>query len=119
MTELHGHITEEQERDLDYLSIKAQAIGQKCQSLYDSTDDDDDAIAAVEKLQQSGELLQRGTGEARTKIFEGAIVDLQLARTKVDDEIEKLNKIVKAIEKINEILEIATQIAQIAAGLMV
>lgn len=115
---LEGHVSkdERENEDLHQISLFVQAIGVKLTDLFHSTDDEM-AIEELEKVQESAEQLQAAVGHVRTRILQGAALELKEFRKEINKELQKLEKIVKVIERINELIEIGEQFAAIAAGL--
>lgn len=103
--------------DLHKMSLEAQAFAKALQNLYD--EDDGTAIDALDHMKANLLQLQKILGEAREGKLSLSTEQLKVARTKLDSERKRLDAIVDVVNGVNEILDITTQIAQIAAGLMV
>lgn len=107
--------------DEDYLhqmSLTLQSFGQALKSLYDETDNLKE-IEALDEIKTNIQKVQTAVGTIRTDKFKGITADLKEAQSKLKEQIDRLEKIVGAVNRINELIDISTQIAQIAAGMMV
>jgi hypothetical protein len=103
--------------ELHQLSLGIQAFGKALQGLYDEAGSQE--LAALDKLKANVQQLQKTISGERTALLKGKTVELKAANDKLTEQRKRLEGIVKAINSVNEILDIATQIAQIAAGLTI
>jgi hypothetical protein len=102
---------------LHQLSVILQQFSQAIVDAYKQATTTDE-ILQLSKIQNSLEHIQLSLGHLRTLLLAGFTTDLSKFTAALNDQLAKLQGIVDTINNVNQLIDIATEVAQIAAGIM-
>jgi len=104
---------------LHEMSLELQQCSRCVIDFYNKEGITQEEINAMADVEKEIEIWREKTSEFRTAQFELSQDAFEKHRQKVAEVQDDLENVVEGINTVNELIHIATQVAQIAAGLMV